>query len=102
MIARSIAIVSGDELKLLTEEFRRARQQLDDARADLMKRHKQGLALERQLQRAERLATIGTLASGLAHEIGTPMGVIRGRAEYLLHGQAGARCHYQSRTCKSS
>jgi signal transduction histidine kinase len=79
--------VSGDELKLLTEEFRRLDQQLTNAQADLMKRHKQGLALERQLQRAERLATIGTLASGLAHEIGTPMGVIRGRAEYLLHGQ---------------
>ncbi len=79
--------VSGDELKLLTEEFRRLDQQLTDARTDLMKRHKEGLALERQLQRAERLATIGTLASGLAHEIGTPMGVIRGRAEYLLHSQ---------------
>jgi two-component system sensor histidine kinase HydH len=57
-----------------------------NARADLMKRHNRELALERQLQRAERLATIGTLASGLAHEIGTPMGVISGRAEYLLPG----------------
>jgi len=79
--------LNGDELKLLTQEFRRLDDQLMNARADLMKRHKRELALERQLQRAERLATIGTLASGLAHEIGTPMGVIRGRAEYLLHGQ---------------
>jgi signal transduction histidine kinase len=79
--------LNGDELKLLTEEFRRLDEQLMNARADLMTRHKRELALERQLQRAERLATIGTLASGLAHEIGTPMGVIRGRAEYLLHGQ---------------
>lgn len=31
----------------------------------------------------DRLASIGMLASGLAHEIGTPLGVIRGRAEYI-------------------
>lgn len=79
--------LSGDELKLLTQEFRRLDKQLMNARADLMTRHKRELDLERQLQRAQRLATIGTLASGLAHEIGTPMAVIRGRAEHLLHGQ---------------
>jgi len=32
----------------------------------------------------DRMASIGLLASSLAHEIGTPLGVIRGRAEYLL------------------
>jgi len=31
----------------------------------------------------DRMASIGLLASSLAHEIGTPLGVIRGRAEYL-------------------
>jgi PAS domain S-box-containing protein len=40
--------------------------------------------LETQLRRTERIAELGTLASGMAHEIGTPMNVILGRAEYLL------------------
>jgi PAS domain S-box-containing protein len=40
--------------------------------------------MEMQLRRTERLAELGTLASGMAHEIGTPMNVILGRAEYLL------------------
>jgi two-component system, NtrC family, sensor histidine kinase HydH len=40
--------------------------------------------LESQLLRAEKLATVGTLAAGIAHEIGTPLGVVRGRAEYVL------------------
>ncbi len=44
--------------------------------------------LEAQLRQAERLAELGTLASGMAHEIGTPMNVILGRAEYLLHRTA--------------
>ena len=50
-------------------------------------RHRRELELERELQRADRLATIGALAAGLAHEIGTPMGVIRVRAEALQHDE---------------
>ena len=41
-------------------------------------------ALEEQLRKTERLAELGTLASGMAHEIGTPMNVILGRAELLI------------------
>ncbi len=44
-------------------------------------------ALESQLLRAEKLATVGVLAAGIAHEVGTPLGVVRGRAEYLLQKQ---------------
>jgi PAS domain S-box-containing protein len=40
--------------------------------------------LEEQLRRTERVAELGTVASGMAHEIGTPMNVILGRAEYLM------------------
>ncbi len=39
--------------------------------------------LEEQLRQTEKLAELGTLASGMAHEIGTPMNVILGRAEFL-------------------
>ena len=39
------------------------------------------LELERSLRQSEKLATIGQLASGLAHEIGTPLNIISGRAE---------------------
>jgi PAS domain S-box-containing protein len=38
---------------------------------------------QEQLIKAEQLAQLGTLASGIAHEIGTPMNIILGRAESL-------------------
>jgi len=36
-----------------------------------------------QLNHAERLATVGKLASGLAHELGTPLNVVAGRAKMI-------------------
>lgn len=39
-----------------------------------------------QLRQAERLSTVGRLASGIAHEIGTPLNVISGRAELIASG----------------
>ncbi len=37
-----------------------------------------------QLRHADRLNTVGKLAAGIAHEIGTPLGVISGRAELIV------------------
>lgn len=39
--------------------------------------------METQILQQDRMASLGLLASSLAHEIGTPLGVIRGRAEML-------------------
>jgi len=46
--------------------------------------------MEQDMQQADRLALVGQLASGMAHEIGTPLNVIAGNAELLrleLQGQ---------------
>lgn len=57
----------------------------DDARVLLVVEDvSQMRRLEAQLVRAEKLSTVGVLAAGIAHEIGTPLGVVRGRAEYIL------------------
>jgi signal transduction histidine kinase len=62
-----------------------------------LRRQRKGMELQRQLavanvqrerddqlQRAERVATMGTFAMGIAHEVSTPLGVIVGRAEQLV------------------
>jgi signal transduction histidine kinase len=48
------------------------------ARAELMQEQ------DERLMRANKLATLGALATGIAHEVSTPLGVIVGRAEQIL------------------
>jgi signal transduction histidine kinase len=40
--------------------------------------------LQSQLIQAEKMTTVGILSAGIAHEIGTPLGVVRGRSQYIL------------------
>jgi signal transduction histidine kinase len=42
-----------------------------------------------QLRHADRLTTVGKLASGIAHELGTPLNVIEARASMIASGEAG-------------
>jgi two-component system, sensor histidine kinase RegB len=51
----------------------------------LRKREQEVLALQRRLDRHERLASIGTLAAGAAHELGTPLSTVAIAARELEH-----------------
>lgn len=72
-----------DELSELAQAFNQMALELKGAQERIINEAETKLELERNLRQSEKLATIGQLASGLAHEIGTPLNIIGGRAELI-------------------
>ncbi|HXV81003.1 MAG TPA: ATP-binding protein [Candidatus Binatia bacterium] len=81
---QSIEIKGRDEVASLAREFNLMCQKLQESHAQLVEEQQEKLRLEQELRHSERLASVGRLAAGLAHEIGTPLSIIGGRSEYLL------------------
>ena len=71
------------ELQLLSTTFNRMLDGLQEAEHRLTEHRVAEQALNKHLQRQERLAAIGRMASGVAHELGAPLSVIAGRARRL-------------------
>lgn len=74
----------GDEFGAVAEAFNRMAGQIEAAQRQIRDNGEHMLDLEQQLSRAASLAVAGKLAAGIAHEVGTPLNIISGRAEILL------------------
>ena len=79
-----IQIQEKSEISSLAGEFNRMCERLQDLYGRLIEEQQERLTLERNLRQSEKLASVGQFAAGLAHEIGTPLGIIGSRAEFLL------------------
>jgi signal transduction histidine kinase len=66
----------GAEMNVMSERLAEAGRQVAAATAA------QIAAIE-QVRHADRLSTVGKLASGIAHELGTPLNVVSGRAQLI-------------------
>jgi two-component system NtrC family sensor kinase len=72
-----------DELGELSVEMNRMADRLEAGRKLLADETAERLRALNQLRHADRLATVGKLASGVAHELGTPLNVVLGRAKMI-------------------
>ncbi len=82
-LTTSVNLPGSGEISELSSTIERMRSQLAEAReAEQLANNERIDALEK-LRHTERLATLGQLSAGIAHELGTPLNVIAGRAKLI-------------------
>ena len=72
----NLANILAEDLRVQTRQSRRTAEQLADANAQLRQ-------AEEAVRRSDRLAALGQLTAGLAHELRNPLGTIKASAEML-------------------
>jgi signal transduction histidine kinase len=72
-----------DEIGQIATRFNEMTYSLRESRGETLRQNEAKLALEQRLGQTEKLATIGQLAAEIAHEVGTPLNVIAGRARSI-------------------
>lgn len=81
------AISSNDEFGQLAFAISEMSYRLQEQRATIEAETETRLQTQQQLRHIDRLGTVGTLAAGVAHELGTPLNVVSGRAGLISSGQ---------------
>jgi signal transduction histidine kinase len=78
---------SRDELAELADSLNTTCAKLAESQTKLRQETAARIMALDQLRHADRLKTVGRLASGIAHELGTPLNVVAGRAGLIGSGK---------------
>jgi two-component system NtrC family sensor kinase len=73
-----------DELGTLASELERMSERLESAWDEMRRDRWMRTSTFERLRRADRLSTVGKLASSMAHDLGTPLNVVSGRAMMIM------------------
>jgi two-component system NtrC family sensor kinase len=76
-------VVADDELGELARELNAMTERLERDQDTLAEEARRRIQALQQLRHADRLTTVGKLAAGLAHELGTPLNVVHGHARII-------------------
>jgi signal transduction histidine kinase len=80
-----LELARNDEFQSLAAEMNAMCDALARAKAEVLgEARARQLAVE-QLRHADRLSTVGKLAAGVAHELGTPLSIVSGHAEMIAN-----------------
>lgn len=83
-----LALHQNDEIGELAQEIDLTCARLAEAQRRLAAATEDRIAALEQMRHTDRLTTIGQLAAGVAHELGTPLSVVSGRAEMIASREA--------------
>ncbi|HWN69143.1 MAG TPA: HAMP domain-containing sensor histidine kinase [Haliangium sp.] len=89
-LSQRLVSQSRDEMGELADEMNRMCDGLQHARDRVASEIQGRISAMEQLRHADRLKTVGTLASGVAHELGTPINVIEGYAQLIREDRAAS------------
>lgn len=82
-LTRALLPQRDDEIGVLAGRFNAMTDSLREAKAEQARSTNARSALQARLRHSEKLATMGQMAAQIAHELGTPLSVIAGRARGL-------------------
>lgn len=85
-----LQLAGRDELTELAESLNAMSERLKSSRDRLREETDARIAALEQLRHEDRLRTVGRLASGVAHELGTPLNVVQGRADLIARRRFSA------------
>ncbi|MFC1863679.1 sensor histidine kinase [Thermodesulfobacteriota bacterium] len=83
-LSGDLVLQGNNELSLLANAMNQMCKQLATAKETILTETEARITAIEQLRHTERLATLGRLSSGMAHELGTPLNVISGRAKLIM------------------
>ena len=81
--ATRFAVQGPSEVRDVTRSLNSMLQSLEQRERELAAQRREEQSLQHRLSNAERLATVGRLTRGFAHELGAPLSVIKGRARRI-------------------
>ncbi|MFP4083922.1 MAG: ATP-binding protein [Desulfonatronovibrio sp.] len=75
------------EIVAIGSQFNHMLDSIEIAQEEIKQRRRKQEILQEKLRRSEKLAAIGRLSAGIAHELGTPLSIVTAKAQRALRKQ---------------